>query len=326
MKDYYNILGINSSASADEVRRAYRILARRYHPDLNPGRPAEERFKEISEAYQTLSEPGKRREFDSMFENSTRLKMESKLRGYAQTDKGQERNGSARFEERPQRRGAGAVDSASEQTKSQSVRSRIPKISTLIKPLLSRFRSHSSIAVRPSIKVSVIEVSVNIKDAILGIKKTIEINEPEGIRKVSVRLPAGIRNGSVIRMRDKDGSEELVIIARISTHPFLSIQNRGLVAEIPVSIKEAMFGATISVPTLDEPLLVKIPPGSQSGTELRLNNKGILHKDGNRGDLFIRLMVKVPEAPEAVGIKEKADQLEQYYAAPVRQGMARTLL
>jgi DnaJ-class molecular chaperone len=164
-------------------------------------------------------------------------------------------------------------------------------------------------------------------DAIFGVKKALEIPEPEGQRKVSVKIPAGVRSGSVIRLRAKNmPNEDLVLIVRVAAHPFLTIQARGLVAEIPITIQEAIVGAHISVPTLDEAVSIKIPPGSQSGSELRLKNRGLTLKDGTRGDLFVRLMIRVPETADAVGLKEKASELDAYYSNNVRQGLPKHLV
>ena len=128
-------------------------------------------------------------------------------------------------------------------------------------------------------------------------------------------------------MRAKSGSgEDLVIIVRVASHPSLSMQTRGLVAEVPISVNEAICGASVKLPSLDEPMVIKVPPGAQSGTEIRLKARGVQNKDGSRGDLIYRLMVKVPEAIIAVGIQDKARELEQYYESPVRQTLPKTLL
>jgi molecular chaperone DnaJ len=98
------------------------------------------------------------------------------------------------------------------------------------------------------------------------------------------------------------------------------------VVEIPVSVAEVVCGASISVPTLDEPISLKIPAGSQSGTELRVRERGIPHKDGSRGDIFYRLLIKVPEATSALGLAEKAKELDPYYGTSLRQHLTRGLL
>lgn len=341
MQNHYTVLGINSSASPDEIRRAYRILARRYHPDLNPGQANSERFRKIAEAYEILSDSKKKSAYDANFESKQR---EDVARGFAAYERAQ----ATRVRNRRNRRHPGPQQEPEPEevkpfesvveTSQRTIRKVSEQMRNLLRSTIGigeggkrtkpKERELGSKGAQGSIeRVSVIEVSVSIRDAILGTKKAIEIPEPEGQRKVSVRIPAGVRNGSVIRLRAKNlPGEDLVLIVRVASHPILSVQARGLVAEIPISIQEAIMGAHISVPTLEEPVSVKVPPASQSGSEIRLKNRGILQRDGTRGDLFIRLLVKVPDAPaEAVGLKDKVSELEKYYSVPVRQGLPKNL-
>lgn len=342
MENHYSVLGLNSSASADEIRRAYRILARRYHPDLNPGQANAARFRRIAEAYETLSDATRKATYDAKLDSSQR---EDISRGFDAYERAQAFRSRARRTqqnaERKQQPRPETVNNSSQASPSFDGRQTIRKMSARMREMLrstlgvdaegkskrSKERAAASSSTTSIQRVSVIEVSVSIRDAILGAKRSIEIPEPEGQRKVSVRIPPGVRSGSVIRLRAKNlPGEDLVLIVRVASHPFLSIQTRGLVAEIPVSIQEAISGAHISIPTLEEPISLKIPPGSQSGSEIRIKSRGIPLKDGERGDLFVRLLVKVPDAPEAVGIKEKVAEFEKYYSSPVRQGLPKTLV
>jgi DnaJ-class molecular chaperone len=342
MKNHYQTLGLHSSASADEIRRAYRILARRYHPDLNPGQLNAERFRNISEAHEVLSDAQKRASYDTQIES---LQSEHLNRGFVAFERSQSRRSGAGSKRASQT----AAQFTSKTSRSKSTASqtdaqppptkKIRKVTDHFRDLLRNAvgltakqpqqesrRPVSTAEVRGVAKVSVIEVSVSIHDAILGVKKAIEIPEPEGQRKLSVRIPAGVKNGSVIRLRAKNSpGEDIVLIVRVAAHPFLSIHSRGLVAEVPITIQEAIIGANISVPTLEEPVSIKIPAGSQSGSEIRLKNRGIISKDGGRGDLFIRLLIKVPDSPEAVGLKQLTSELEKYYSTAVRQDFPKSL-
>ena len=116
-----------------------------------------------------------------------------------------------------------------------------------------------------------------------------------------------------------------MVIARVARHPFLSIQPHGLTVQIPITIGEAIAGATIKVPTLDDPAMLKIPPNTQSGAEFRLKGRGLVEKDGP-GDLVIKILINVPESVNAVGIKDKAAGLDQYYEQNVRQNYPKSLL
>jgi curved DNA-binding protein len=311
MQDHYKTLGINSSATHDEIRRAYRILARRYHPDVNPGKSSEDKFKTISAAYEVLSDPKKRIEYDAEYERvqiaSFAEKFSAQFKRSKTTTKSREYRPA---KAKPPQNYEVWIESAK-----SSVKGNLNKLSRLFKRKKSGKRGGLS-------SVSIIEISVTAKEAIFGQKKTIEIPQDKEKRKISVNIPAGVRSGSVLRLKQTartSAGDEIVLIIRVAQHPFLSLQNKGLVVEVPVSIQEALLGANITLPTLDEAVLVKIPAGSQSGSEIRLKNKGVLQKDGSRADLIYRLLVKVPQSDAAVGIKEKLNEIERYYEEPVRR-------
>ena len=342
MENYYAILGVNTSATHEEIRRAYRILARRYHPDVNPGKASEEKFKAIAEAYTVLSDPEKRRVFDAEFERDFRqgAARSQAHRAYQRDEKtARERYARAMAEARAratkaQSDGRLRETTLTQQAESQSmwdvplseVFGRIPQFFKGLQrgPKKGAHKSRRRGAVS---RVSVLEVSCTIKDAIIGVKKTIEIAEPEGTRKVSVKIPAGTKSGTVIRLQNtQDAGEELVLIVRVAAHPYISLQNRGVIVEVPITIGEAINGANITIPTLEDQMVIKVPAGSQTGHEVRLKERGIVSKDGTRGDLFIRLMVQVPDTLGAVGLNEKAGEFERYYSSPVRKNMPKTLL
>lgn len=337
MEDFYALLGVNSSATPEELRRAYRILARRYHPDVNPGKASEEKFKSIAEAYSTLSDPDRRRSYDIDYELMRRKTGDARINAYRRQHEDQFRARSRYYAENEKKAAAQAQAGPKAPPTAE-----VPPLFGELRRAASNFAQTAGAFVRRkprkteaqnqvsgtrTPRLSIIEVSVSMRDAIVGVKKTIEIAEPEGTRKVSVRIPPGVKNGSVIRLRaNNQSAEELVMILRVASHPFLSIQAKGLVAEIPVTIQEALQGASITVPGLEESLVVKIPAGSQSGTELRIHGKGIRDRDGNRGDLFYRLLIKLPSATEAPGLKEKTAEVEKYYESGVRQSLPARLL
>jgi len=339
MKNHYLVLGLNSSATIDEIRRAYRVLARRYHPDVNPEISSTEKFKEISVAYKTLSDEKRRRQFDIELEKQERSSVNEKVKAYKDQQKKEdlwkktfkqaaEAQNTTRDRPTVGRRPYPSKDFFGLQEKLDATLAFIKKTRRwMSKPIKLFPQSSSANDIKNISKISIIEVSITMKDAICGVKKTVEISEPEKMRKVSVRVPAGVRNGSVVRLRSKNApGEDLVLIVRIASHPFLSMQTKGLIAEVPITVSEALSGASIKVPTLEEQVLVKIPENAQSGTELRLKGKGIPLKDGTRGDLFIRLMVRVPESSSALGLQDKANELSAYYETGVRQAFPQSLM
>jgi curved DNA-binding protein len=345
VKNYYEILGVNISATSEEIRRAYRILARRYHPDMNPDL-SEEKFKTIAEAYTVLSDSDRRQNYD--LELEAHLRKNSRTNGFEAYRRAQRSSKKAARTTSSNTRQTGPSANYSNGTSASGLGvsfsemlGEIPAMGGALKRYAKSIAKqgqgyvswlwghHEPIDSKTvhSLKVSVLEVSITIKEAILGTKKTIEIVEPEGLRKVSVKIPPGVRNGSVVRLQGRGlPREDLVLVIRIAYHPYLSIHPKGLVVEIPVTVHEAIAGATIMVPTLEEPAAIKIPAGTNSGTELRVKEKGVPLKDGGRGDLFVRILVKIPEHPEAVGLKEKANELSLYYETPVRDGMPKSLL
>lgn len=337
LQNYYQILGVNPSASAQEIRRAYRILARRYHPDVNPGHASEERFKQIAAAYRVLNDPDRRAKFDAELGASAYERIRRGQAAYQRQQAQAARRATATerfYRTRPDLFGKLAAEE--EERPAESPKARAPSrgeslVSTAKRAWLALrdlLPQGDAKAIKKHIrKVSILEVSVTMREAIIGAKKVVEIPEDEGPRKVSVRIPPGARTGSVLRLRRPgDESEELVFFLRVNSHPFLNILARGLVVELPVSPAEAISGTSISVPTLSEPAILAIPPGSQSGSELRLRGQGITLPDGSRGDLFYRLIVRVPTCHQAVGIGQLATELDRYLEQPVRSDLPSSLL
>lgn len=250
--DHYKILGLHPKATPDQIRRAYRILARRYHPDVNPEVASKNKFQQIAQAYAVLSDPHKREEYDKKIKPSD-------------------------IKPRPKR----------------PFRSP-PKKPNFLEGLKSLFiNTAKSLPITPN-KVSVIEVSVTIEEAVKGGVKTIDFVEPEATRRISVTIPKGARDGEIVRLSSKSAREELICVLRHMPHQILSLERRGLVIKLPVTLNEAVTGTKITVPTLDDPITLSIPPLCQSGTELRVKGKGIETSKG-RGDLYYQVLIQLPD-------------------------------
>lgn len=341
MENYYKILGVSPKASPDDIRRAYRILARRYHPDVNPGRASEEKFKSIAAAYSVLGDDRKRKSYDSELQRAARQQNQQAKQASQSQRNEAAFNAYRQYEEQYSARRR-SYDSRRREAKRSTTSNRERQ---LRKPdnsfLSSSLRALSVLSKRvtqslfgretaadPSLpSLAIVEVVVTMHEAINGGKKTVEITNTTPKKKISVTIPQGTKTGSVIRMRSKGSfEEEMVLVVRVAAHPFLSLQPKGLVAEIPITINEAISGASITVPTLDEPAVVKIPPGTQSGYEIRLKERGAPLREGGRGDLFLRMLIRIPDATGAVGFREKAQEIEQYYEESVRRHLRTTLL
>lgn len=351
-KNLYEILAINSSATAVEIRRAYRTLARRYHPDVNPGKDSTDRFKAIAKAYEVLSDPEQRKQYDIQLEIQQRRSLSSKYKAYAeqQARSAQERYFRAqqkdyeaikKFQQsRPGR--LSPQNNAPPTHGIQRGRHTHTKPNTLDTPTTKAFNSATNILgwltnkLRPNKHkdgsptsvnhISIVELSISMEEALAGVRKTVTFGENDALRKLKALIPPGTRDGSLLRFRStgRGVGEEVVLVVRVARHPFLKLEQKGVILEIPITINEAITGATIEIPTLTVPTTIKIPPNTQSGTDLRLREQGLPLKEG-RGDLFVRLLIAVPESIHAVGLKEKAAELDLYYESPVRQHLPKTL-
>lgn len=257
-KDYYKILGVPESASKDEIKRAYRKLAQRYHPDAQGGDEA--RFKEISEAHAVLSNDKKRAEYDE-------------FRRLAAA------GGERIFGFRPGGQGG--------------VRVTIGDVFG-DEGLDDLFGNLFGFQARPRKGRDVeTEVRLSFEEAVLGTTRTIN-----GAR---VRIPPGVRDGARIRVPGRGGPVpqgqpgDLYVVTRVTPHPVFRQGRRGdLVVDLPVTITEAALGAEVNVPTLDGHVTVKIPPGTQHGTTLRVRGRGGPRPEGGKGDLLVKVEVKVP--------------------------------
>lgn len=336
MLDYYRILGIKNSASIDDIKRAYRILARRYHPDINPAESASNRFREVQEAYQTLSDPDKRQLYDMTAEAyqkktfDARLKGYSKAHGFEQTPKPSSdysatfKKETAKKQSENTNQGASPWEVVSEDI--EALKESISGAKKHLKGLIESVKkSGKALLKKRGPKISIVELSITVEESIRGARKKVELVHAAESRSVSVQIPVGVRDGSVLRLRKKNDAEELIIIFRLASHPYLSIKPKGLIVEVPITIREAMLGAQIKIPGLTDQILLKIPAGTQTGTELRLKGQGIQGKDST-GDLFVRLLVVTPTEFEATELRDLAEKFENYYKDGVRAHLSSSIL
>ncbi len=321
-KDPYEVLGLTSKASQDEIKKAYKRLARKNHPDVNPGdSAAENRFKEISAAYELLEDPDKRKLFDEFGHQAASPGFDpEKARAYRAWQEQQATTGGSPF-------GAGGPEDFEFD------------LGEMFGDLFGRgarrggggFRGQDIRVPRrgPDIRT---EMTVDFLDAVKGTETAFSMTTggSEESTKTSVRIPPGVKDGQTLRLRGRgapgsDGgpSGDLLIEIRVKPHSLLQRDGTDLLLKVPVTIKEAMVGGRIEVPTLEGPVKLTVPGGSQSGTKLRLKGKGGWAPDGKtRGDLMVTLDVRLPPAPaEDTTARAAVDTLEERYEEPVRSGL-----
>jgi curved DNA-binding protein len=324
MKDPYSVLGVAKTASADEIKKAYRKLAKKLHPDMNPGdKKAEERFKEVSSAFEIVGDPKRRSLYDEFGELSTRPGFdEQKAREFQrQAQAGGFGGGSFRGFEGFSGAGGAGFDPED--------------LGTMFEDLFSRqrtTRSRRSAAEPVPGDDAEAELEVDLRDAVLGAEREIAVNrDSEGTSRLKVRIPPGVETGSRVRLPGQGGPGhrggepgDLYLRITVREHPTVRVQGRDLSLDLPITAQEALAGAEVTTPTFEGPVKLKIPPGSQSGRRLRLRGRGLpALKAGStgapRGDLFVVLQIVLPEdSPEA---REAAAELQGLYKSDVRRNV-----
>ena len=288
----YDALGVAKTASDADIRTAYRKLARKYHPDVNPGdSKAEAQFKRVAAAYDVLSDSAKRQAYDEFGEDS--------LKGGFDPDK-------ARAYERWKRqRSQGAQPFGDGQGFDLSD--------------LFGFGRRARGPARGADARAVVDM--DLQQAITGGEITLEV---PGQKPVTVRIPPGADSGSTIRVAGKGSpgpkggaAGDLLIETRVKPHPLLRRDGLNLHMKVPVTLHEAYNGASIEIPTFDGPVKLRVPALSQPGARLRLKGKGVKRKQ-KRGDLLVELVVRLPDVHND-RFAEAARESESSYTQPVRK-------
>ncbi|MFB3786148.1 MAG: DnaJ C-terminal domain-containing protein [bacterium] len=336
-KDYYEILGVKRDASEEEIKKAYRKLARKYHPDMNKDPEAENRFKEINEAHEVLSDPEKRKRYDMLGSN---------------WHTGQDFTPPPGWENAPFHFGRGDGPRSFEFHSFSGGSGFSDFFETLFggggfENLFeshpgprSRTRSHSfpfnQSQTASAGQDAEAELEITLEDAYHGTQKSFDLHVQEADehgrliskrKQLDVKIPAGTREGTRIRLRGQGGkgayggpSGDLYIKIRLAKHPVFRVEDFDIEAELPITPWEAALGASVQAPTLDGRVTIQVPAGSNSDKRLRLKGKGLPMKGGKRGDQYLRLQIVVPNTLTA---EEKAlyQKLAQASRFDPRKGM-----
>ncbi len=289
MRDPYTVLGISRDASADDVKKAYRGLAKQYHPDLNPGDSlVEQRFKEISSAYDLLSDEVKRARYDrgeidaSGAEKRARRRRpsgaganrQSGFSGFSNFDP--EDIFSSWFgdsaDDTPPPRGAGAAGRSGRKT--------------------------------PTTKGADVSyaISVGFLEAARGAKRRLNLTDG---RAIDISIPPGSEDGRKLRLKGQGmkgmgggGTGDAIVEIHVEPHQHFVRKDFDIHLDVPITLPEALLGASIKVPTIDGRVTVKVPSGSNTGSVLRLRGRGLKRGEGDLGDQYVKLRVMLPDQPD----------------------------
>jgi len=305
MKNYYSILGVTPDSTEAEIKSAYRSLARKYHPDINPSGTT--KFKDITEAYETLSDSKKRLQYDTI-NGFFKSKKEEEEKQYTSSDKAKEEYTKTKTEEEPKKKGKKS------------------KISQNINEIFKDFgRSKEKKEASINGKDITEEITITIQEAIEGTNKIINIlhsstcphckgrkfingaecntcngtGEKNELKKINVKIPSGIKSGTKLRIanegnKGKNGGKNgnLYVVINIQKNSHINCENNDLIYNIPITPYEAALGTNISIPTHDGNISLKIPPKTNSGQKFRIAGQGI-KKNGKTGDIIVVVNIEI---------------------------------
>ena len=293
--DYYKTLGLARGASSDDIQKAYRKLAKKYHPDLNPDdKAAQKRFKEVQQAYDVLSDEKKRRMYDQFGPG-----FEQAGQGAGPQWSGQVPPEFQHFDFGQAFGGGGGEGSIP------------PDLQDLLRQFTGggyqfggttgRRRSRRAPG-QPGADIQH-EVEVPFQTAVTGGEVSLRLVRPgRKAETLSVKIPAGIEDGKTIRLRGQGGASpsdgppgDLLITVQITAHPYFRRDGLDLIVEVPVTLAEAAIGAKVDIPTPHGTIAMKVPPGTSSGTRLRAKGQGIKRSDGTGGDLYAEIQIAIPK-------------------------------
>jgi len=304
-RDYYDVLGVPRGAGDEEIRKAYRQLARKYHPDLNPGDPqAEQKFKELGEAYEVLADPEKRKLYDRFGAEGVRAGAQAGAgpSGVRYTWAGE----GSPFEDMAFEAFGGSGGGAA----------------NVFEEIFSRLGGvRGRRTARPGMRGQDAEaaISLTFEQAVHGVQTTLTVNRPmpdgpgstgpprpggrEQPEKLNVRVPPGVRDGQRLRLRERGGPGvgvgppgDLYLEIRIQSHPYFRREGRDVYLDVPITVSEAALGATVDVPTVHGRTAVRIPPGTVGGMRLRLKGQGVPDaRGGARGDQYCIIRIVPPK-------------------------------
>ncbi len=326
-QDYYQLLDIKRNASPEEIQKAYRRLARKYHPDLNPDdKTAHQKFKDIQHAYDVLSDPDKRNMYDQLGPDFERA--------------GANPFGNARPEDFEQyfRPGPGGRPGAGGNAGTAGGGFGFGGLDELLKQFTGgggnsaggqgRASARNAAAQGSDLRT---ELAIPFNTAVLGGGAALNVVRGGKEEVIQLKIPPGVTSGKKMRLRGQGnpGSNggpngDLIVTLLVAPHPHFRRNGNNLELTLPITLKEAVFGATVEIPTTSGQVALKIPPGSSGGRRLRIKGQGVLSSSGAPGDLYVELQIKLPDQLLDQGKQPQAllsavEQLEGMYRQPIRE-------
>lgn len=273
----YDVLGVKPDATPDQIRTAYRKLAKELHPDLNPGdRAAEEKFKSVAAAYDLLGDAEKRARFD---------------RGEID----------AAGAERPRQQYYRDFHDAGAQAHSYSSAAGSADFEDILSEIFAAQRGARG-PTRLRGQDVLYQLPVSFLEAVNGATKRVTLADGSTL---DVRIPEGTQDGRVLRLRGKGGAGvgegppgDALVSINVEAHPFFTRKNDDIEIDLPITLREAVLGTSVSVPTPSGPVRMTVPKNANSGTRLRLRGKGAARADGTHGDEYVTLKIVLPERPD----------------------------
>lgn len=285
-QDFYDMLGVSRNATAEDIQRAYRKLARTYHPDLNKDPDAEGKFKQIAEAYDVLSDPATRKKYDAFGADFRSVPDDIDPEMWAQAQRARARGGGPRPGGPPPGWQAGYTDE---------------DYSSIFEDLFGqRVRGRAGWGPIPGADHEA-EITLDLTDAYRGGQRSITMSGPDGERTFEVTIPPGVTNGQRIRLggqggRGTDGarSGDLYLVVHVAPHPQYRLEGRDVHVDLELTPWEAALGTQVSVDTPGGPVTVKVAPGTSTGRKLRLKSRGMPNPKGQPGDVYAHVEIAVP--------------------------------
>ena len=318
-EDFYKILGVGRDASASDIQKAYRKLARKYHPDLNPeDKTAKAKFQEVQRAFDVLNDPSKRELYDRYGSSFESMGAGAGPRGGRAAWSGGPGAEEIDFSQLFGERGGGADPSG------------------MFGDIFSQFRRAGGRSRRSGQSDArgadaTAELEIPFQTAVLGGETQISLQREDGhVETLAVKIPAGIAEGKKIRLRGQGQpvpggtAGDILITIHVAPHPWFTRRGNNLEVRVPVTLGEAALGAKVDLPTPRGTISVRVPPGTSSGKKLRVKGHGVAPKNGEPGDLYAEIQIVLP-APLDDQCVEMIKKLDEHASAAHPQQPRRDL-